>query len=167
VPTSLAPRVFVVDDEHVIASTLAAILQMHGFSAKFFTSPLEALAAARAKSPDLLISDVEMPSLSGIDLAIQMKTLYPACKILLFSGQPSNLDLLDSARAQGHDFDLLLKPIPPPELLAEIRKRIRSVSDGRPGSPSKVERPRRSMTSSGVPPLPDQAIRAERNHKLD
>ena len=131
-PTSLAPRVFVVDDEHVIASTLAAILQMHGFSAKFFTSPLEALAAARAKSPDLLISDVEMPSLSGIDLAIQMKTLYPACKILLFSGQPSNLDLLDSARAQGHDFDLLLKPVPPPELLAEIRKSIRSVSDGAP-----------------------------------
>ena len=102
---------------------------MHGFSAKFFTSPLEALAAARAKSPDLLISDVEMPRLSGIDLAIRIKALYPACKILLFSGQPSNLDLLDSARAQGHDFDLFLKPIPPPELLAEIRKRIRSVSD--------------------------------------
>ena len=96
---------------------------MHGFSAKFFTSPLEALAAARAKSPDLLISDVEMPSLSGIDLAIRMKALYPACKILLFSGQPSNLDLLDSARAQGHDFDLLLKPIPPPELLCRDKEK--------------------------------------------
>ena len=48
-------------------------VQMHGFPAKFFTSPLEALAAARAKSPDLLISDVEMPSISGIDLAIRIK----------------------------------------------------------------------------------------------
>jgi CheY-like chemotaxis protein len=38
---------FIVDDEHVIASTLAAILRKNGFSAKFFTSPLEALAAAR------------------------------------------------------------------------------------------------------------------------
>jgi CheY-like chemotaxis protein len=96
-----APRVFVVDDEPVIASTLAAILRMHGFSAKFFTSPLEALTAARAKSPDLLISDVEMPGLSGIDLAIQMRAQFPACKILLFSGQPATLDLVDAARAQG------------------------------------------------------------------
>jgi CheY-like chemotaxis protein len=50
-------RIFVVDDEPVIASSLAAILRMNGFSARFFTSPLEALAAARSESPDLVISD--------------------------------------------------------------------------------------------------------------
>jgi len=127
---SSGPRVFVVDDEPVIAFTLAAILQMHGFSAKFFTSPLEALAAAKAKSPDLLISDVEMADLSGIDLAIQMKAQYPTCKILLFSGRPSTFDLLDSARAQGHDFDLLLKPVLPLDFLSEISKRI-GPSEGR------------------------------------
>ena len=123
------PRIFVVDDEPVIASTLAAILQMHGFSAKFFTSPLEALAAARTKSPDLLISDVEMPGLSGIELAIKMKAQYPKCQILLFSGRPSTLDLLDSARAQGHNFDLLFKPVLPPEFLSEISKMIGSAND--------------------------------------
>jgi CheY-like chemotaxis protein len=140
VPSRSGPLVFVVDDEPVIASTLAAILQMHGFSANFFTSPLEALIAARAKSPDLLISDVDMPSLSGIDLAIRMKALYPSCKILLFSGQPSTLDLLESARAQGHDFDLLLKPVPPPELILEIRKRIDSTWDVPAGSQSQMQR---------------------------
>ena len=124
-----APRVFVVDDEPVIASTLAAILRMHGFSAKFFTSPLEALTAARAKSPDLLISDVEMPGLSGIDLAIQMRAQFPTCKILLFSGQPATLDLVDAARAEGHDFDLLLKPVLPTEMLSEIWKKVGSTSD--------------------------------------
>jgi CheY-like chemotaxis protein len=56
-----APRIFGVDDEPVIASTLATILQMNGFSAKFFTRRLEALAAARSKAPDLLISDITMP----------------------------------------------------------------------------------------------------------
>ncbi len=119
-----APRIFVVDDEPVIASTLAAILQMHGYSAKFFTSPLEALAAARSKAPDLLISDVQMPGISGVDLAIQMKSQYPTCKILLFSGQPATLEMLKDARARGHDFDLLIKPVPPPELLLEISKKI-------------------------------------------
>jgi CheY-like chemotaxis protein len=109
---------------HVVASTLAAILQMNGFSAKFFTCPLEALTAARSKAPELLISDVEMPGISGIDLAIQMKVQFPTCKILLFSGQAATLDLLQQARALGHNFDLLLKPIPPTEFLLEIGRRV-------------------------------------------
>ena len=113
-------RIFVVDDEPVIASTLTAILQMNGFSARFFTSPLEALTAARTKAPDLLISDVTMPDISGIDLAIKMKAHYPKCKVLLFSGHPGSLALLEDARAQGHDFRLLRKPIPPGEFLSEI-----------------------------------------------
>jgi CheY-like chemotaxis protein len=114
------PRVFVIDDEPVIASSLAAILQMNGFSARFFTCPLEALAAARSESPDLVISDVAMPGISGIDLAIQMRAQFPSCKILLFSGQAATLDLLDGARAQGYDFRLLQKPVFPSELLSEI-----------------------------------------------
>ena len=113
-------RVFVLEDEHVTASTLAAILKMHGYSATFFTTPAEALAAARSRAPDLLISDVAMPGISGIDLAIQMRAQYPTCKILLFSGQAATFDLLEDARAQGHDFDLLLKPVPPTELLLEV-----------------------------------------------
>ena len=118
------PHIFVVDDEPVIASTLAAILQMNGFSAKFFTCPLEALAAARLKAPDLLISDVAMPGISGIELAIQMRALFPTCKVLLFSGQAATVDLLQDARAQGHDFDLLLKPVPPTEFLFEVGKMV-------------------------------------------
>jgi DNA-binding NtrC family response regulator len=112
--------IFVVDDEPVIASSLAAILQMNGFSAKFFTCPLEALAAARSESPDLVISDVAMPGISGIDLAVQMRAQYPNCKILLFSGQAATSDLLENARALGYDFRLLQKPVHPSEFLFEI-----------------------------------------------
>jgi DNA-binding NtrC family response regulator len=124
VSSNPVPRIFVVDDEPVIASTLVAILQMNGFSAKFFTCPLDAMAAARLKAPDLLISDVAMPGISGIDLAIQMKAQYPTCKVLLFSGQAATMDLLEDARAQGHDFDLLLKPVPPAELLFEVGRMV-------------------------------------------
>jgi CheY-like chemotaxis protein len=124
VSSNPVPRVFVVDDEPVIASTLAAILEMHGYSATFFTSPVEALAAARSTEPDLLISDVAMPGISGIDLAIQMRDQYPTCKVLLFSGQAATFDLLEDARARGHDFDLLLKPVPPTEFLLGVRKMV-------------------------------------------
>jgi CheY-like chemotaxis protein len=69
-----APRIFVADDEPVIASTLATILQMSGFSAEFFTSPLEALTAARSKAPDLLVPAVTT-GISGIDCASPMRMI--------------------------------------------------------------------------------------------
>jgi CheY-like chemotaxis protein len=116
------PLVFVVDDEPVIASSLAIILRQLGFEVRSFTDPLEALNEARSVIPDLLISDVVMPVLSGIDLAIQMQERCPTCKVLLFSGQSATAGMLENARALGHDFELLLKPVHPKDLLREIRK---------------------------------------------
>jgi DNA-binding NtrC family response regulator len=80
------------------------------------------MSAAQADIPDVLISDVVMPDLSGADLAIQMKVRHPACKVLLFSGQAGTSDLLANARHQGHEFRLLEKPVFPSDLLVEIRK---------------------------------------------
>jgi len=115
-------RVFVVDDEDVIASSLAMILRFQGgFHARSFTDPLEALQTARLEAPDLLISDVVMPQLSGIDLAIQLREYCPDCKVLLFSGQAATAELLESARARGYTFELLLKPVHPADLLAKIQ----------------------------------------------
>src|ERR1035438_2000723 len=67
------PLVFVVDDEHMIASSLATILRHLGFDATSFTDPLAALKAAHSQHPDLLITDVVMPQLSGIELALQVE----------------------------------------------------------------------------------------------
>jgi DNA-binding NtrC family response regulator len=120
--TRKQPLVFVVDDEDIIASTLAMILRLQGGSqARCFTKPLEALEAARLEGPDLLISDVVMPLLSGIELAIQVREHCPGCKVLLFSGQAATASLFQNARAEGHNFELLLKPVHPSDLLAKIR----------------------------------------------
>jgi FixJ family two-component response regulator len=113
----------VVDDEKVIASTVAMILNMSGFNASDYSSAQDALvAAAELGPPQLLITDVSMPGMNGIDLAIQFKALYPTCKVLLFSGQASTSDLLEMARNDGHDFKVLAKPVHPKELLAAITK---------------------------------------------
>jgi DNA-binding NtrC family response regulator len=114
------PSVFVVDDEHLIASTLSAILNLSGYLARFFTVAQEALVAVRVNAPDLLISDVIMFGLSGIDLAIQVHAECPDCKMLLLSGYAETWDLVDDARLQGHDFELLQKPIHPSALLAKL-----------------------------------------------
>ena len=115
-------RVFVVDDEKVIATTLTIILKQSGFAAVAFTNPLDALSAADEKPPELLISDVVMPELSGIELAIQLREKAPTCKVLLFSGQAATADLLASARERGNNFTLLTKPVHPTDLLSAIRK---------------------------------------------
>jgi DNA-binding NtrC family response regulator len=113
--------VFVVDDEAVIAQTLAKILNHSGFSATAFEDPFEAILAAKTRPPQLLISDVMMPGMTGIALAIKFRSEHPDCRVLLFSGQASTANLLEEARSQGYDFELLLKPIHPADLLAKSR----------------------------------------------
>ena len=119
-----AVDIFVVDDEAAIAETLAIILVRSGFTVTSFTSPRQALEKALALPPSLLLSDVFMSELSGVDLAVQIKETYPSCKILLFSGQAGTNDLLGAARARGYDFALVAKPIHPSDLLQRIRDLI-------------------------------------------
>ncbi len=113
-------RIFVVDDEHVIADTLAAILRASKFDARAFYDGASALAACQVNASDWIISDVVMPGISGIDMAVEIRQLYPDCKILLFSGQAATAGLLDTAQASGHDFEVLAKPVHPTDLLAKL-----------------------------------------------
>jgi CheY-like chemotaxis protein len=111
----------VVDDEPIIASTLATILNLSGFSATGFESAEAAIQAAESQCPDLLIADVVMPGMNGIDLAIRFKSYFPDCKTLLFSGQLVTNDLLSAASSEGHKFPILAKPVHPTELLAAVQ----------------------------------------------
>ena len=115
------PKVLVVDDERVIADTLAIILNQNGFTATAVYSGTGAIEKARSERPDLIISDVIMEDMNGIDAAINIRQFLPSCKILLFSGQAATADLLEKARAKGHQFEILAKPVHPQHLLATLR----------------------------------------------
>ncbi len=115
------PKVLVVDDEQVIADTLAKILDINGYDASAVYSGLAAIDSARELRPDLIISDVIMQDMDGIEAAIHIREFLPSCKILLFSGQAATADLLENARSQGHDFEILAKPVHPSELLAKLK----------------------------------------------
>lgn len=118
---STKPKVLVVDDERVIADTLAIILNQSGFDASAVYTGTDAVETARAHEPDLIISDVIMPDMNGIEAAIRIRQLLPDCKILLFSGQAATADLLEKARLEGHEFEILAKPVHPQDLLAKLR----------------------------------------------
>ncbi|HLJ88215.1 MAG TPA: response regulator [Candidatus Angelobacter sp.] len=114
-------RVLVVDDERVIADALAIILNQNGFEASAAYTGSTAVESAREQKPDLVISDVMMPDMNGIDAAIRIREMLPGCKILLFSGKAATADLLEKARTQGHEFEILSKPVHPQDLLAKLK----------------------------------------------
>jgi CheY-like chemotaxis protein len=120
--TTQKPKVLVADDERVIADTLSMILNQSGFEARAVYSGEGALELAESFQPDMLISDVIMADLNGIDAAIRIRKVLPAIKILLFSGQAATADLLEKARKEGYEFDILAKPVHPQDLLARLRK---------------------------------------------
>ena len=91
---------------------------------------MEALAAAIGDPPELMVSDVAMPGLSGIDLAIKFKDVCPDCVVILFSGQARTQQMLEVARAGGYEFEVLAKPVHPRELLGRIKSRLRLREQG-------------------------------------
>jgi DNA-binding NtrC family response regulator len=112
--------IFVIDDEQLVADSIATILRSNGYQALAMYDPENAIAQLEITKPAVVISDVEMPGMNGVQLAVLIRERYPDCRVLLFSGHAETVDLLDDARRQGHVFEILQKPIPPTELLARI-----------------------------------------------
>jgi CheY-like chemotaxis protein len=122
------PAVLVVDDESAIADTLSEILKLSGYAATPAYDAEEALETALLTPPQLLITDVVLPGMSGVELAIRMRRIYPNCQVLLFSGQAATADLLISAKRAGHQFTLLSKPVYPTDLLQRVSETLGATS---------------------------------------
>jgi len=131
-------RIFVVDDEPVIASTLGLILSQQGFEVTTFTDPVEALQAIQTHAPEFLIADVVMPEISGIELAIVIRETCPACQVILFSGQISTFELLETARNRGHNFEVLTKPVHPIDMLERVRMGL-GINARNNGAPARLQ----------------------------
>ncbi len=119
--TEIRTFVVVVDDERLIADTLALVLNNHGFEAVACYSADDAITILKTFRPDFLVSDVVLnQSSNGIDLAISAQLLVPSCKVILISGNAATADLLDMAGQSGYSFPCLAKPIHPTELLQQM-----------------------------------------------
>jgi PAS domain S-box-containing protein len=118
------PRVLIVDDERLIADTLAEILSDKGFEAAAVYNPRRALEQIRELCPDIVITDVVMPGMNGIELAKVIRKSCPDTRILLLSGQAATAELIERAKHEGYSFEMLAKPIGPETLLQRCEEVI-------------------------------------------
>ena len=120
----LRPLALVVDDEPIITETLAAILNGVGFAAITAFDGRSALETALVIPPQILITDLAMPGMDGLELAIKVTRAAPDCEVILFSGHASICDLVDRMRSIKCDFATLLKPVHPADMIDCICQRL-------------------------------------------
>jgi CheY-like chemotaxis protein len=115
-------KVLVVDDQRLIADTLTEILGNAGFDAVAAYDGFDALDKASRFHPQWVLTDVLMPRMNGVELAIAVRKNYPGSSILLFSGQAGISEILQEGHRQGYQFELIAKPIHPMRLIERLKE---------------------------------------------
>jgi CheY-like chemotaxis protein len=114
----LGRRVLVVDDEPAVTESIRAILTMADYDCAMTYSGAEALQLVPTFKPDLVISDVLMPDMTGLQLASELRNTNPYLPIVLLSGSAATQELLTQA---GENVGpVLAKPYSPRELLRVV-----------------------------------------------
>lgn len=121
-----SPLILLADDEPNIRQTLIEILEGEGFEAISVSDGAAAVRWAREARPDIVICDVVMPTLNGVEAAKQIKEFLPQACIILFTGQAAAGELIKKAEEDGHHFPVLAKPLKPDILLVAIGQFLES-----------------------------------------
>ncbi len=117
-------KIFVVDDERQIAILLSEVLRAAEFDVETFFDARSALRRAMDGQPSILVTDVTMPDMDGIALAVAVREQIPNCRIILISGNPK---WKTGTALQGNgmsDFALLLKPFSITQLMRLVKSEV-------------------------------------------
>jgi DNA-binding response OmpR family regulator len=118
-------RILVIDDDRLVADAVAMVLSAHGYEVRTAYGGAEGVKSGRAFLPHVVISDVMMPQVNGVEAAIRICRHLPTCRILLVSGE------MDAARrlmkSKSISFELLSKPLSPRSLLFKLRSLVLGV----------------------------------------
>ena len=121
-PQDSPSKVLIVDDQPLIADTLAEILGSAGFNAIAAYDGFDALDKAFRFLPNWVLTDVLMPRMNGVELAITLRQTYPTSSILLFSGQAGISEIIQDGHHAGYQFELIAKPIHPMRLIERLKQ---------------------------------------------
>ena len=111
-------KILVVDDEQAVADTLCIIFQKRGFECRTAYSGPAAIACTDDFLPELLLCDISMPGMGGLEVVSKVTSKCPECRVLLLTGHYTNLSYAE-AWAMSHPAPsrIMTKPVPPARLL--------------------------------------------------
>ena len=101
---------------------MTEILKRSGFHAACAYDGESALVFALQLNPDFVVSDVVMPHMNGVQLAIAIRKALPTAEIILLSGQVGVTEILERGRKDGYSFELIAKPVHPEKLLQRLKR---------------------------------------------
>jgi DNA-binding NtrC family response regulator len=118
--TAVTIRVLLVDDEEEFVETLAERLEVRGFDVTKALSGAEALERIQEREIDLVVLDVQMPGLDGVEALRQIKQRKPLVEVIMLTGHATVQTAIDGMKLGA--FDFLLKPTETEELVEKIRR---------------------------------------------
>jgi len=124
-------RVLVVDDDAALSEMLGIMLRGEGFEPTFVADGDHAIQAFRETHPDLVLLDLMLPGVDGIDVCRQIRT-ESGVPIVMLTAKSDTIDVVAGLESGADDY--VVKPFKPKELLARIRARVRRLSEGPPES---------------------------------
>ena len=111
-------RVLIVDDEREFATTLSERLRLRGYEAHAAFTAEEAIAGVGSAAPDVVLLDLNLPGVRGVELLLTLRQLLPQGEIILLSGHLDLAEKIEGVRIDA--FGLLLKPVEMSELTEKI-----------------------------------------------
>jgi len=111
-------KVLLVDDEEEFVSTLAERLEIRGFVTEVATSGDMAISAVQDKNFDIVVLDLMMPGIGGLEVMEKIKSMYPDMPIILLTGHGSAKEGMEGLELGA--FDYLMKPLDIDELILKI-----------------------------------------------
>jgi DNA-binding NtrC family response regulator len=112
--------VLLIDDEPIVGKRLQPALAKVGCNVEIFTNPLEATARLEEKEFDIVVADIRMEGMNGIEILEFVSQKYPRTKVIMITGY-ATLEMAREAQAKGA-FDFIAKPFKPADLRAVIAK---------------------------------------------
>ena len=151
----MRPRVLVVDDDPALAEMLGIVLRSDGFEPSFVMDGSQALDVFRDTKPDIVLLDLMLPGLSGLDVC-RLIRVDSGTPIIMLTAKSDTVDVVLGLESGADDY--VVKPFKPKELVARMRARLRhhegSTSEkliiGPPDSPVSIDVPAHEARRDGV-----------------
>jgi len=116
-------RILVVEDDEVIGDGLRQALLAQGYAVGWAPTGAQAIQAAEAECPDLVVLDLGLPDVDGLSVCRALRAAQPACTILVLTARSAEIDVVVGLDAGADDY--VTKPFRLAELLARIRAHLR------------------------------------------